>query len=75
MNRLSFALTATLLFLLVGLSSCEAIGDIFQAGIWVGVIGVGLVVFLILYFIRRAKKIRLNDINIKGAVSAPFCFR
>ena len=56
MNRLSFALTGTLLFLLVGLSSCEAIGSIFKAGIWVGVIGVGLVVFLILYFISKAKK-------------------
>ena len=56
MNRSSLALTALLLSTLVSLSSCAAIGGIFKAGIWVGVIGVALVVFLILYFIGRAKK-------------------
>lgn len=56
MNRLSLALIATLLFLTVTMSSCDAIAGIFKAGIWVGVIGIGLVVFLILYFIGRSKK-------------------
>ena len=56
MNRSTLALTAVLLCALVSLSSCEAIAGIFKAGVWVGVIGVGLVVFLILYFIGKAKK-------------------
>ncbi len=37
------------------LSSCEAIGDIFKAGVWFGVIGVVLVVGLILYFVGKKK--------------------
>ncbi len=40
-----------LLAILVSFSSCELIGDIFEAGVWVGVLlvvgVVGLVVFLI----------------------------
>ena len=56
MNRLSLATTAFLLVLVTSLSSCEAIGDIFKAGVWFGVIGVAVVVFLILWLIGRGKK-------------------
>lgn len=35
---------------LVGLSSCEAIGSIFKAGVWVGIIAVIVVVGLIIGF-------------------------
>ena len=38
------------------LSSCEALIDIFQAGIWVGVIAVVLVVGIILWVVRKVKK-------------------
>ena len=38
------------------LSSCEAIADIFKAGVWVGVLIVVLVVGLIFWLISRAKK-------------------
>ena len=38
------------------LSSCEAIGSIFKAGVWSGVIIVVLVVALILYLISRGRK-------------------
>jgi len=38
-------------FITVSLSSCELVGDIFQAGVWVGVLIVvgiiGLIIFLI----------------------------
>jgi hypothetical protein len=56
MNRLSLAAAASLLVLTIGLSSCEAIAGIFKAGIWTGVIGVALVVFLILWLIGRSRK-------------------
>ncbi len=44
---LVFALLATTL------TGCELVGDIFEAGIWVGVIGVVLVVVLIFWIIRK----------------------
>lgn len=39
--------------LLVG--GCEAIANIFQAGMWVGVIGVLLIVALVVWVMGRAK--------------------
>jgi hypothetical protein len=46
---------SALLFLVASLllSSCEAIGNIFEAGIWVGVIIVVVVVALIIWLIRK----------------------
>jgi cytosine/uracil/thiamine/allantoin permease len=45
------------LFLLVlmvtTLSSCAAIGDIFKAGAWVGIIGVFLVVALVWWLVTK----------------------
>lgn len=35
------------------LTGCELVGDIFAAGIWVGVIGLMLVVVLIFWIIRK----------------------
>jgi hypothetical protein len=42
---------------LLGLSmtSCEIIGDIFEAGIWVGVVGVALVIGLVLFIFGKMK--------------------
>jgi len=56
MNKSSLAVAATLLVLVSGLSSCEAIGSIFKAGVWAGVIGIAVVVFLILWLIGRSRK-------------------
>jgi hypothetical protein len=42
-----------LLFMMTALSSCSVIGDIFKAGVWVGVLAVIIVVGLIIYFITR----------------------
>ena len=36
-------------------SGCELIGDIFQAGVWVGVIMVAVVVGLILMLVTKAR--------------------
>ena len=45
-----------LVVLLVTLSSCEAIGDIFQAGMAVGVIVVVAVVGLIIWLVSRMRR-------------------
>ena len=45
-----------LAFLLVTLSSCEAIAGIFKAGVWVGILIVAVVIFLIMFLVGRAKK-------------------
>ena len=42
-------------FPLLGLSGCEILGDIFQAGVWVGVILVVGVIALIAWLVLRAK--------------------
>jgi hypothetical protein len=42
-------------FSTIGLSGCEIIGDIFQAGVWVGVLLVLGVLALIVWVISRAK--------------------
>jgi len=49
-------LLAFLLAALPVLSSCQAIADIFKAGVWVGVILVVLVIVIILWLVGKAKK-------------------
>ncbi|MGV3502310.1 MAG: hypothetical protein ACO1O1_01270 [Adhaeribacter sp.] len=48
-----FSLVAILL--LVTMSSCEVIGDIFQAGMWFAVIIIAIVVIVILWIIRKLR--------------------
>jgi hypothetical protein len=38
------------------LSSCAAIGSIFKAGVWVGIIGIVIVAAIILWFIGKLNK-------------------
>lgn len=45
-----------ILALTIGLSSCEVIGGIFKAGIWVGVLAVVGIIALVLYFVGKSKK-------------------
>jgi hypothetical protein len=44
-----------LLFFIVTLAGCEFIGDVFQAGVWVGVIGVFAVIGLIVWFVSKGR--------------------
>lgn len=37
------------------LTSCEAIGDIFKAGMWIGVIVVVLIIALVLWLLRKMR--------------------
>lgn len=52
-NRLILSLL--LIFTAASLSSCEAIGDVFKAGMWMGVIIVIVIIVLILWLIRKAR--------------------
>ena len=57
MNRLKLISVSFLLMLICStLSSCEAIGSIFKAGMWVGVLAVVGIIALILYFVGRSRK-------------------
>jgi hypothetical protein len=40
----------------LALAGCEAIGTIFEAGIWTGVIGIVVIVAIILYVISRSRR-------------------
>lgn len=46
----------TLFFAASLLSSCEAIGGIFKAGVWVGILIVVLVIALILFLVTRGRR-------------------
>lgn len=47
---------ALLMALSITLTSCEAIGGIFKAGMWVGVIVVVIIIALVLWLLGKAKK-------------------
>lgn len=48
--------SATLITFIITLTSCEAIGGIFKAGMWVGVIVVVAIIALVLWLLGKAKK-------------------
>ena len=52
MRSISYSLMA---FAVMLLTSCQAIGDIFKAGVWVGILLVAVVVFVIIWLISRGR--------------------
>jgi len=52
MKNLKAYFFSLLVLLTFTLSSCEAIGDIFKAGMWTAVIGIVIVVLLIMWLLR-----------------------
>jgi len=44
---------ASILMILVSLSSCRLVGDIFKAGVWVGILVVVVVVVLIIFIVGK----------------------
>lgn len=56
MKKNNGILLAALFFLITTMNSCEVVGGIFKAGVWVGVLVVVLVVGIILWVIGKAKK-------------------
>jgi hypothetical protein len=53
MQRLNYAALA---LLTATLSSCEAIGGIFKAGVWSGIILVAVVIAIVIWIITRLMK-------------------
>ena len=51
------SVTRVLLLVLLGTSvaGCEVVGGIFKAGVWVGAIGVILVVVLLIFVVAKVK--------------------
>ena len=57
MNKFNLSKMALVIFFVViTLSSCQAIGDIFKTGVWFGVIGVIVVIAIIFWLINKTKK-------------------
>ncbi len=57
MNKLVLGKLVFLMVVLTfTLSSCEAIGGIFKAGVWFGVIGIVVVIAIIFWLINKARK-------------------
>jgi hypothetical protein len=56
MKKINNSIVALILFSLSLLSGCQVIGDIFKAGVWVGILLVVVVVGIIVMIISKAKK-------------------
>jgi hypothetical protein len=56
MKRSNVNHVISFLLLAVLLSSCAAIGSIFKAGVWVGVIAIVIVILIIFWIIGKARK-------------------
>jgi hypothetical protein len=54
--KLNSVMMILLVAIVTTLSSCEVIGDIFQAGMWVGVIVVVLIIALVLWLINKVRR-------------------
>ncbi len=48
--------TSVFVISLLSFTSCELVGDIFEAGIWTGIIVVILIVALIIYIITKMRR-------------------
>ena len=54
--RKGISLPSLAIFTLMFLSSCEMIGGVFKAGMWIGIIVVVIVVALVLCLINKVRK-------------------
>jgi hypothetical protein len=55
-NRTFFFNLIVSLFFVFTLSSCDVIGDIFEAGIWTGLIGLVLVIVLVFWLFNKMRR-------------------
>lgn len=56
MNRKKILNLTPFFLLLILLSSCSIIGGIFKAGVWVGVIGIVIILIIIIWLVSKATK-------------------
>lgn len=54
--RVNYTLLTLLSIIIFSFSSCQAIGDIFKAGVWSGLILVAVVIAVIIFIISRFRK-------------------
>ncbi len=40
----------------LALAGCEVIGNIFEAGVWTGVIGIVVIIAIIVFFVSRTRR-------------------
>lgn len=53
MKNLSVVSLILILLLSLSVSSCAVVGDIFEAGMWVGIIGVVIVIALVIWLLKK----------------------
>ncbi len=56
MNKFNARAIFSLFVAAATMSSCQAIGDIFKAGVWFGILGVVVIVIIIFWLISKAGK-------------------
>lgn len=56
MNKAKLNLIPLAILLILSLNSCQAIGAIFKAGIWVGIVIVVIIIIIIFWLIRKFSK-------------------
>lgn len=56
MRKNIYLVPVVLLFISLSMSSCEAIGNIFKAGVWTGFLLIAVVVAVIIWIVARARK-------------------
>jgi len=54
--KTQFSFAALFLLLLTTISGCELVGDIFKAGVWVGVLAVVFVIVMVVWLIGKARR-------------------
>lgn len=54
--RKNLVLSVLLVTMLASLTSCEAIGDIFKAGMWMGIIVVVIIIAIVLWLIGKIRR-------------------
>jgi hypothetical protein len=45
-----------IVFFTLSLSSCQLVGDIFQAGMWTGLIGLVLIIILVFWIFNKIRR-------------------
>jgi len=56
MKKFNLNLIPLLLILIISLNSCQAIGAIFKAGVWVGIVIIVIIIIIIFWLIRKFSK-------------------
>ncbi|MDQ4141778.1 MAG: hypothetical protein M3142_14815 [Bacteroidota bacterium] len=55
MKNLKYFFSIFIVFLALTVTSCEVIGDIFEAGMWTAVIGIVIIVLFVLWILRKIR--------------------